>query len=81
MCAHDGAGRIDGMTTPPRPEADMLHMQHAHVVALLIRQHDAALEKARRDAVAKARKQPALEPTPVPARTRRTARVHGPRPA
>jgi len=40
----------------PRPEADMLQMQHANVVALLIRQHEAAREKARRDAVAKARR-------------------------
>ena len=30
----------------PRPEADMLQMQHANVVALLIRQHEAAREKA-----------------------------------
>jgi hypothetical protein len=88
MCAHEGAGRIVGMTTPPRPEADMLHMQHAHVVALLIRQHDAALEKARRDAAAKVRKaaqaaqpQPATEATPAPARTTRKTRVPGPRTA
>ena len=40
----------------PRPEADMLQMQHANVVALLIRQNEAAREKARRDAVAKARR-------------------------
>ena len=34
----------------------MLQMQHAHVVALLVRQNEAAREKARRDAVAKARR-------------------------
>jgi hypothetical protein len=34
----------------------MLHMQHAHVVALLVRQHDAARLNAERDAVAKARR-------------------------
>ena len=34
----------------------MLLMQHAHVVALLIRQHEAARLKAQRDAVAKARR-------------------------
>ena len=44
----------------------MLHMQHAHVVDLLIRQHEAARLKAQRDAVAKAR---------------RTATLHRPRPA
>ena len=83
MYGRSGAGRIDGMTTPPRPEADMLHMQHAHVVALLTRQHDAALEKARRDATAKARKatQLAPEPTPTPVRTTRKAGLRGPRTA
>ena len=34
----------------------MLHMQHAHVVALIVRQHEAARLKAQRDAVAKARR-------------------------
>ena len=58
----------------PRPEADMLQMQHAHVVALLVRQNEAAREKARRDAVAKARRAAApAQPTPerasAPART------------
>jgi hypothetical protein len=83
MCAHEGAGRIDGMTTPSRPEADMLHMQHASVIALLIRQHDAALEKARRDAAAMARKAKAPTPAPeaVPAPPRTARRIHGPRPA
>jgi len=52
----------------------MLQMQHAHVVALLVRQNDAAREKARRDAVAKARRSAAAaqaEPgrASVPART------------
>ena len=28
----------------------MLHMQHAHVVALIVRQHEAALLKEQRDA-------------------------------
>ena len=58
----------------PRPEADMLQMQHAHVVALLVRQNEAAREKARRDAVAKARRaaapaQSAPERSSAPART------------
>ena len=58
----------------PRPEADMLQMQHANVVALLVRQNEAAREKARRDAVAKARRaaapaQPAPERVSAPART------------
>ena len=34
----------------------MLHMQHAHVVSLLIRQNEATRLKAQRDAVAKARR-------------------------
>ena len=60
----------------PRPEADMLQMQHANVVALLIRQNEAAREKARRDAVAKARRaatavhtEPEPERASAPART------------
>lgn len=58
----------------PRPEADMLQMQHAHVVALLVRQNEAAREKARRDAVAKARRAATVAQTQpererVPART------------
>ena len=58
----------------PRPEADMLQMQHAHVVTLLVRQNEAARKKARRDAVAKARRaaapaQSAPERSSAPART------------
>ena len=73
---------------PPRePEADMLHMQHAHVVALLVRQHEAAHLKAQRDAVAKARRAVAtadatdVETGAVPTADRRSAKVHRPRPA
>ena len=52
----------------------MLQMQHAHVVALLVRQNEAAREKARRDAVAKARRAAAAaqaepERASAPART------------
>ena len=67
----------------------MLHMQHAHVVDLLIRQHEAARLKARRDAVAKARRTAAAAATATaagaeidtgsPAARRR--QVHRPRPA
>ena len=78
MCARMGTGRIGGMTTP-RPEADMLHMQHAQLAALLARQQEAARLRAQRDAVAKPRL--AAEPAPVPARGIRKVRVHGPRPA
>ena len=73
------------MTTPSRPEADMLHMQHAQVAALLARQQDAMRLRAQRDAVARtasvaARTEPV--PTTVPAARRvPTVRVHGPRPA
>ncbi len=67
------------MTTPSRPEADMLHMQHAHVVALLIRQHEAGLQKARRDAAKQAR--PVAGYEPAPARTTRNAGVRRTRPA
>jgi len=74
-----GTGRIGGMTTPHRPEADMLHMQHAQVVALLIRQHEAAQQKAHRDATKRAR--PAAGYEPAPARTTRNAGVRRTRPA
>ena len=63
----------------------MLHMQHAHVVALLVRQHEAAHLKAQRDAVAKARRAAAAtgavdaETGAVPPATR--ANLHRPRPA
>ena len=65
----------------------MLHMQHAHVVALLVRQHEAARLKAQRDAVAKARRAAAttdatdVETGAVPPADRRGAQVHRPRPA
>jgi hypothetical protein len=65
----------------------MLHMQHAHVVALLIRQHEAARLKAQRDAVAKARRAAAAtgaadaETGTVSPANRRAAKVHRPRPA
>ena len=64
----------------------MLHMQHAHVVDLLIRQHEAARLKARRDAAAKARRAAAATAAdaetavPSPA-ARRSAKLHRPRPA
>ena len=63
----------------------MLHMQHAHVVALLVRQHEAARLKAQRDVVAKARRAAATtnavdaETGSVPPATR--ANLHRPRPA
>jgi hypothetical protein len=61
----------------------MLHMQHAHVVALIVRQHEAARLKAQRDAVAKARRAAAAaerhEAQAAP--SRRARKVHRPRPA
>jgi len=64
----------------------MLHMQHAHVVDLLIRQHEAARLKAQRDAAAKARR--AAAATAADAGTvvaapaaRRSAKLPRPRPA
>ena len=71
------------MTTPSRPEADMLHMQHAQLGALLARQQEAARLRAQRDAAA-AKPRDAAAPAPaeiVPARPVRKVRVHGPRPA
>ena len=71
----------------PRPEAEMLHMQHAHVVSLLARQQEARRLKAERDAVAKARRAAAATGA-ADAETgvalhadRRAAKVHRPRPA
>ena len=63
----------------PRPEADMLHMQHAQVAALLARQQEAARLRVRRDAVAQAR--PAAEPEAAPVRSTRKIRVQDPRTA
>jgi hypothetical protein len=64
----------------------MLHMQHASVVALLARQHEAVRLKARRDAIAEARRAAAsgtadVETGAEPYAARRTAKVHRPRPA
>ena len=81
MRAHEGAGRIDGMTTPHRPEADMLHMQHAQMLAVIMRRHEAELAQARRDAAAKARRTAQPAPEPAPARTNRPVRATRPRPA
>jgi hypothetical protein len=81
MYGRSGAGRIVGMTTPHRPEADMLHMQHAQMLAAIMRRHDAELAMARRDAVAKARRTAQAAAEPAPARPTRKVRVHGPRPA
>ena len=58
----------------------MLHMQHAHVVALIVRQHEAARLKAQRDAVAKARRAAATEPERSGGTTRRAPKLR-PRPA
>ena len=61
----------------------MLHMQHAHVVALIVRQHEAARLKAQRDALAKARRAAAVaeQPEAQPATRRRARKIHRPRPA
>ena len=65
----------------------MLHMQHAHIVDLLVRQSEAERLKARRDAEAKARRAAATTAAgagagiATPAAARRSATVHRPRPA
>ena len=65
----------------------MLHMQHAHVIDLLVRQTEAERLKARRDAEAKARRAAAATVAgaeagvATPATARRAATVHRPRPA
>ena len=61
----------------------MLHMQHAHVVALIVRQHEAVPLKAQRDAVTQARRTPAVAELPEaqPATSRLARKVHRPRPA
>ena len=65
----------------------MLHMQHAHVVAMLVRQHEAVRLKAQRDAIAKARREAAAANAAEagadasPATTLRAPKVHRPRPA
>jgi hypothetical protein len=63
----------------------MLHMQHAHVVSLLVRQPEAARLKARRDAVGNARRAAAAagaaEPEAQPGAGRRARRIQLPRPA
>jgi hypothetical protein len=64
----------------------MLHMQHAHIVDLLVRQSEAERLKARRDAEAKARRTAAAAAgadagIATPATARRSATVHRPRPA
>jgi len=63
--------------TTPRPEADMLHMQHAQVAALLARQQEAARLRAKRDAAAKLRAaaRPEPEADAVPGRSS-WSRVH-----
>ena len=65
----------------------MLHMQHAHVVALLVRQQEADRLRAQGDAVAKARRAAATTGTAdaetgaEPPMARRTAKLYRPRPA
>ena len=60
----------------------MLHMQHALVVDLLVRQHEATRQKAQREAAAKARRASAAGAEAGPAATaRRSAAIHRPRPA
>jgi hypothetical protein len=79
MCARAATGRIGGMTTP-RSEADMLHMQHAQVAALLARQQEAARLRAQRAAAASPA-QPrlaAIEPEAAPA-DRRSSWSRAPR--
>ena len=58
----------------------MLHMQHANVVALLVRQNEAMRLKARREAIAKTAAADVAD-VAVPSAPRRTARAHRPRPA
>jgi hypothetical protein len=71
------------MPTPSRQEADMLHMQHAHVVALIVRQNEAARLQAQRDAAARARRAAVTtaDPQLEPAAPRTLAPAHLPRPA
>lgn len=57
----------------------MLHMQHAHVVSLLVRRHEAARLKAERDVLAKARRA-AADPGAEPGRVRTVRRVPVPGP-
>ena len=64
------------MTTPSRPEADMLHMQHAQLAALLSRQQEATRLRGQRDATAPA---PAPATETVPALQAPKVRVHTPR--
>jgi hypothetical protein len=66
----------------------MLHMQHANVVALLVRQNEAMRLKAQRDATAKARRTAALAAAAAdvadaagPSAARRPAHAARPRPA
>lgn len=56
----------------------MLHMQHAQMLAVLTRQHEAARLRAERSAAKKAR--PAADPEPALARRPSKVRVRGPRP-
>ena len=56
----------------------MLHMQHAHVVALIVRQHEAALLKEQRDA---GRREAAIAITTRPVAGRPVAPVPVPRTA
>jgi hypothetical protein len=72
------------MPTPPPSEAEMLHMQHANVIAVLARQNEAVRLKARRDALAKGRRESAAaatEPGAPAAAPRRAAPAHRPSPA
>ena len=61
----------------------MLHMQHANVVALLVRQNEAVRLKAQRDAIAEARPETAAvaEPGTAPVTPRPATPIPRPRPA
>ena len=71
------------MTTPSRPEADMLHMQHAQLADLLARQQEAVRLPAQRDAAAPRTRAaaPVTRRAAVPAHPAPKVRVQGPRPA
>jgi len=66
--------------TTPRPEADMLHMQHAQMAALLARQQEAVRLRAQRDAAAKLRATAQPEPEPMPGRSSWSRAHRRPRP-
>ena len=68
------------MTTPSRPEADMLHMQHAQMLAVICAVTTPSSQWLSATPQPRPAGRPRPRPSAAPARTTRKVRNLGPRP-